>query len=167
MKVLVTLFLMSASLFARERLVSPFEMRWMNNADTATLYRSSDHPNAVFVVETYFNTCPACNQNAPIVERLAETYADRPEVQFLDVSRDCRDADYRSWIAKHNPKHPVLNDCALKLQRELGTSRYPTTYVLDCKMNVLYSNVGVWSSSVVNQIKAVVDRQVAQGCSVE
>ncbi len=143
---------------------APIEMRWMNNQDPAAIYRSTNHPNAVFVVEAYFNSCPACNQNASKVDSLREHFDTREDVQILDVSRDCRMSDYQSWVSRHRPNHPVLNDCNMTLLGRLGTRVYPTTYILDCNLNLITSFVGVWSTDVYNRIINTVDNAVAAGC---
>src|SRR5687768_8899726 len=70
--------------------LEPFELTWMNHEDPTTIYRSADYPQAVFVLEAYFKNCPYCNDNAPLVDRLKEHYADNPNVQILDIGRDCR-----------------------------------------------------------------------------
>lgn len=149
---------------AQAAAIQPFELRWMNHEDRTMTYKSSDHPNGVFVLEAYFLNCPYCNDNAPAVDSVAEAYANEPRVQVLDISRDCREADYSEWIRRHNPNHPVLNDCAKKVIGPLGTRGYPSTYVMDCKGNIVYSTAGAWNSSTKAKIRAKVDELLATDC---
>ncbi len=162
---LCTVVLLMAAGIAQAADVSSFELRWMNHEDRTTMYKSSDHPNGIFVVETYFLGCPYCNDNASAVDALAADYADQERVQVVDVSRDCRDIDYNEWIRRHNPNHPVLNDCSRKLIGALGTRSYPTTYILDCTGKVVYQSVGAWNSNTKRAIRAKIDQLLQQDCS--
>lgn len=143
------------------RAVDPFTLPWVNGAENQTTYDSTTHKNSVFVVEAYFLRCPYCNDNAPAVNDLAADYADEPRVQVLDVGRDTSDADYAEWIRRHSPNHPVLKDTRRTLLTQLGTSAYPSTYVLDCNLQVVYSTVGAWSQSTARTLRRVIDEQLA------
>ncbi len=147
--------------------VGPFELRWMNSEESGATYKSADHPNGIFVVEAYFLNCPYCHQNAPQVDALAEEYADNERVQVLDVGVDRKDADYESWISQHNPNHPVLNDGGRKLISQLGTSGYPSTYVIDCKGTVVYKTSGTWNSAKKDAIKKAIDGLGEETCEPE
>lgn len=162
--ILVLFGLIGVSAVAAPKKVSPFSLPQMNHANVGTLYNSAEKPNAVFVVETYFLNCPYCNDNAPNVEDFAEKYQDDPRVQVLDVGVDKTVAQYESWIRRHSPNHPVLNDGNRILVRQLGTTGYPSTYVLDCRGNVLTSTSGVWSASKLAQIDAAVQKGLETGC---
>ncbi len=144
--------------------LSPFNLKWMNHEVAGTYYRSSDHPNAVFVVEAYFRNCPYCNDNAHNVDALKDHYSDNDLVQVLDVSSDCSNRDYRDWIAEHNPNHPVLNDCNWEVLGPLGITGMPTAVVLDCNLNELYRTGGTWDSWEIRRLRNVIDRQLAAGC---
>lgn len=160
---LVTLFASAAHAAP----VLPFELRWMNHEDRTTTYKSSDHPNGIFVLETYFLNCPYCNDNAPAVDALVEEYAEQPRVQVLDVSRDCRESDYNTWINRHKPNHPVLNDCSKKVIGPLQVSGYPSTYVVDCKGNIVYRTAGAWNSNTKRAIRAKIDALLLEDCAAE
>jgi peroxiredoxin len=122
------------------------------NGQLGEVFDSSQHANKVLVIEAYFNDCPYCHQNAPKVDALAEEFAGEERVIFLDVGVDRNDHQYKSWIQKQNPNHPVLKDASRKLISQLGTKSYPSTYVIDCSGNVIFSTSGVWSFSVVERI---------------
>ncbi len=121
---------------------------------TGEFYSSVAHPGAVFVLEMYFNGCHYCNENAPNVARLVEEFKDNPKVQILDVSVDCSEGDYDSWISKHDPAEPVLNDCAGSVNDALGVSSYPTTIVFAPNGQQAMRGSGVWSDSTYDRIKA-------------
>jgi len=144
--------------------LQPFELRWMNHEDPTTTYKSSDHPQAVFVIEAYFRNCPYCNDNAPNVDALRDHYVGNELVQILDVSSDCSARAYREWISMHNPNHPVLNDCNWEVLGPLNVTAMPTAIILDCNFNELYRSTGTWGSNTVARIRSVIDRQLAAGC---
>lgn len=142
---------------ANDTSLLPFSMKWENHATRGTIYNSADHTNGIFVIEAYFQACPACNANAQNVNDLATDYANEPRVQVLDVSRDRRDSDYAAWINRHKPNHPVLNDSALNLIRKLGTTGYPSTYILNCKGEVTYFSDDVWTEAGKAAIRAKIN----------
>ncbi|NBT59216.1 TlpA family protein disulfide reductase [bacterium] len=143
--------------------VQHFQLPWMNaQNETAVSYNSQDYLDAVWVIETYFLDCPYCNDNAPRVDALKNHFQNDERVQILDVGIDKDDASYTEWIRRHRPNHPVLKDGTRKLVKQLGTSVYPSTYVLDKKLNVVYKSAGTWSSKVEAQIKEAVEKAIAQ-----
>jgi len=145
--------------------VTAFDLPWMNSSPAGQTYDSSKHPQGVFVVEAYFLNCPYCNDNAPHVNDLAESYAGESRVQVLDVGIDRKDEQYAEWIRRHQPNHPVLKDASKKLIKQLGTAGYPSTYVIDCKGNVLFSTSGKWSSNTKRKIKTAVDDALKAECT--
>lgn len=144
--------------------VTPFQLPWMNSKTEVKIYDSSSHPNGIFVVEAWFNGCPYCHKNAPMVMDLAEKYSDEPRVQVLDVGVDRKDSDYQSWIAQHQPKHPVLKDSKRELIGQLGTTGYPSTYVIDCRGNVVAKTSGQWNSQKKATIQKAIDNLLKQDC---
>lgn len=149
--------------------VSPFSLPWMNTAHSTTgvrpNYVSADRPNGIFVIEAYFLGCPYCNMNAQNVNDLATAFSDEDRVQVLDVGTDRNDADYATWIARHNVNHPVLKDSSRTLIRQLGTTAFPSTYVIDCHGQIAFQGVGSWDQSEENQIYAAVRNLLAQDCT--
>lgn len=146
--------------------VSPFSLPWMNGDDSPT-YNSADHASGVFVVEAYFLGCHYCNENAPNVNALAEKFSGNDRVQVLDVGIDRSDSDYETWIAKHSPNHPVLKDASRELIKQLGTTGYPSTYVIDCKGNVAYKSSGTWSASKKQAIENAVQKLASEDCQAD
>jgi len=144
--------------------VSPFSLPQMNHANVGNVYNSNDVKNGVFVVEAYFLNCPYCNYNAHNVDDLASKFAYEPRVQVLDVGVDKNDSDYKTWIAKHSPNHPVLKDANRILIRQLGTTGYPSTYVLDCEGNVVAKTSGEWDSAKIQKIEAGIEKALTVMC---
>ncbi len=167
MKRFILVALLSLSSFAvnaAPKKVSPFSLPQMNHATAGTLYNSADHKDAVFLVEAYFLGCPYCNDNAPNVDDLADQFSKEPRVQVLDVGIDQDEEDYATWIERHHPNHPVLNDGNRALIRQLGTTGYPSSYVLDCHGNVIYKTSGVWNSSKMQKIADTITKTLDIHC---
>ncbi|MBM4304300.1 MAG: TlpA family protein disulfide reductase [Deltaproteobacteria bacterium] len=143
--------------------VQPVELTQMNGQ--GGIYKMADHPQGIFVVEAYFLNCPYCNYNAPNVNALADKFANDPRVQVLDVGVDRDDASYKTWIKKHNPNHPVLKDSSRKLISQLGTSGYPSTYVINCKGQLVEKTEGEWGAAEEEAIVSAVERLQAQNCN--
>lgn len=171
MKLLATIALLAASQVAQAKTITPFELQWMNHENRTTTYKSSEPTGKVHIIETYFLNCPYCNDNAPNVDEMAEHYANEPRVQVLDVGRDCREVDYDTWIEKHNPNHPVLNDCKQVVIKQLNAGnpkpKYPTVFVTDCKGTVHFERIGVWSPSTKSSIRAAVTKALQVDCTPE
>jgi peroxiredoxin len=146
--------------------VSPFELPWMNQTNAKT-YSSESHKGGIFVVETYFLNCPYCNDNAPSVDALATKFAEESRVQVLDVGIDKSDAQYQTWIERHHPNHPVLKDAKKELISQLGTSVYPSTYVLDCEGNVVYQSQGTWDSEKIDKIEQTIRWLLNSSCGIK
>jgi peroxiredoxin len=148
------------------RAVAPFELQWMNNPEKS-VYKSSDHKDGIFVIEAYFRDCTYCNKNAPRVNALAEKFKNEPRVQVLDVGVDSQDSTYAEWIQKHKPNHPVLKDAKGEklVKSQLGTTGYPSTYVIDCNGNVVATTRGVWSSSSQGKIERAIEDLLSENCS--
>lgn len=136
-----------------------FQLPWVNAAsESGSVYKSQEYQDAVWVVETFFLGCPYCNDNAPNVNALKNHFKNDERVQILDVGIDKADSDYAEWIRRHKPNHPVLKDANRALVRQLGTTTYPSTYVLDKNLNVVFKSAGVWSSKTEAQIKTAVEK---------
>jgi thioredoxin-related protein len=147
-------FLISSSAFSLE-----FSLPQMNGS--LGHWNSAEH-HGVYVMEFFFNNCPYCHQNEPFIKKLAEDLKDEP-VHVLDIGRDCRDSDYRSWTARHNPEHPVLKDCSQGLIRQFNVRSYPTTIVVGCDGEVIHRQSGAMSSSGYQKLSSLVF-QAAQAC---
>lgn len=141
-----------------------FELKEMKSG---SFYNSGSHAEGIFIVEAYFLGCPYCNQNAQNVNDLAEKYMGENRVQVLDVGVDRDDKAYQTWIERHKPNHPVLKDANRLLIRQLGTTAYPSTYIIDCKGNIIYRTTGVWEPATKRELEQTVDGLLKSGCQNE
>lgn len=150
--------LCASSIFA----INPVELPQMNG--DLGVYQMQNHPDGIFVVEAYFLGCPYCNDNAPKVNDMAERFSNDSRVQVLDVGIDRDNASYDTWIKRHNPNHPVLKDGSRKLISQLGTSGFPSTYVVNCKGQLVESTEGSWGQEEEQRITAAIEKLQAEGC---
>ncbi len=157
-------FAMTLVLPATAYSIDHFELPWTNGPQIGATFRSMDLPNSVFVIEAYFLNCPYCRRNAPKFNAVASEYAGTNRVHFLDVGSDCRDSYYETWRQTTNPNHPVLNDCSRKVLNQLGTRGFPTTYVLDCNLEVVYQHTGEMNDAIANQIRSAINSRLGQVC---
>ncbi len=144
--------------------ITSFSLQQMNHLVPGTMYNSADHKDAVFLVEAYFLNCPYCNDNAPNVDDMAQSFANEPRVQVLDVGIDRSDSQYAAWIKKHAPNHPVLKDDKRLLIKQLGTSGYPSSYIVDCNGKVRYQTSGVWNMSKETSMKDKISEILKESC---
>lgn len=165
MKLWLTLVVSFITLSARAE-IKPFELPWMNESNAKT-YSSETHKGGIFVIETYFLNCPYCNDNAPAVDALAQKFSDQSRVQVLDVGIDKSDAQYQTWIERHHPNHPVLKDAKKELISQLGTTVYPSTYVLDCEGNVIYQSQGTWNEEKKEAIERTIEWLLNSSCELK
>lgn len=134
-----------------------FTLEDMNNGQAS--YDTRDYEGAAFVIEWYFASCPACNQNSGNVKRLQSEFRNNPKVQIVELSIDCQNSQYNSWISRHRPLGPVLYGCNQdELVRDMGVSRFPTTIVYAPNKREAMRGIGVWSRSQYDRIKRYLDQ---------
>ena len=132
------------------------------NMTTQTQYNSEDHKGGVFVVEAFFYGCHYCHANSNNVHELAEQYRGNDKVQVMDVGIDRRDDYYAAWVRQHGCTHPVLKDDRKELIGKLGTHSYPSTYVVNCRGELVAETSGVWDSGIKRRLRSAVDKAVGE-----
>ncbi|MBI4405008.1 MAG: TlpA family protein disulfide reductase [Deltaproteobacteria bacterium] len=163
MKKQVALFAMI--LFCTSALaIKPFSLPWKNNPQPDAIYNMADHPNGIFVMEFFANFCGPCNMNAANVDELAYDYKDEARVQVLDTALDSDENEIKTWIAKHNPNHPVVKDVNREIWRQVGGQYIPTMIVTDCHGTIQFQYTGTWGESIKQQIRSVIDGLLQENC---
>lgn len=136
----------------------------MNAAEGAkTVFDTTDYPTGVFVFEVFFNTCPACNDNAHNVHALSKAYETDEQVHVMDLSTDSDDEDFNEWLTKyHTPAGHLLKDEKHKFIKDEAVRYVPTVIVKDCKLTTVYRYTGIWTTKVKDQLtQAIEDAKVA------
>ena len=136
------------------------------NAPTAgTNYRMADHANGVFVFEAYRLDCSYCNASAPLVNKLATTYAANTRVQVIDLSQDHKDTEHKLWISRQKPNHPVVEDVdGYVFNSLIELTGVPQTFVVNCKGDLVGRHRGGWDSSTDGEIRGYVEKALKTTC---
>lgn len=66
----------------------------VKTSEAAEVKKWIAEPNVVVVVDYYLNDCPQCEQMAPLLEKMAETYGDKAAVLQLNVSNSKENVEY-------------------------------------------------------------------------
>jgi hypothetical protein len=141
-----------------------YDLPLKNGESRDEVYRMSEHKNAVFVFEAYRLSCGYCNENAPLVDKLATEYASNSRVQVLDLGLDTVDADFDQWISLHHPNHPVVQDTNRRIYNALKTENgVPQVFVVNCKGQMVGNHVGTWGGAE-SYIRRLVDRALQTSC---
>ena len=128
-------------------------------------YKMADHPNSVFVFESFGLSCGYCNANAPAVDRLATDYKGNARVQVLDMSLDSQASYYQEWIRRHNPNHGVIADTSRKVYNALKSQdAIPQVFVVNCKGQMVGTFLGAWDASAEKQVRGFVDKALTTTC---
>lgn len=137
-----------------------------NGANRSDVYKMSEHKDAVFVFEAFADWCGACNENAPNVDEFVLEYASNPQVQILDLGLEQDDGPYQSWISRHRPNHPVLQDSQRKVFKALHTENLiPQVFVVNCKGVMVGNHVGTWDDSTKVKLRGLIATALATNCS--
>lgn len=140
----------------------------MNAAEGgATEFDTASYHTGVFVFEVFFNTCPACNVNVKNVHDLTKAYALDTQVHVLELSTDVDDEDYAEWIEKHHPAAgTLLKDEKHKFIKAEKIRHVPTVVVKDCKLETVYSYVGIWTERAKDALTLAIE-DAKQFCTVK
>lgn len=152
----------AATLFS----ISPFKLPLMSGADGAQ-FDTASYRKTVFVVEGFQLRCGPCNDNAPNIGDLASFYSYEDRVQVVDLGLDRAKSDYKQWIQRHDVKHDVVMDANRAVWGQLRGSGTPTTWVVDCNMNVKYEHVGTWDDDTKAKVHKVIDELLDGDCREE
>jgi len=146
-----------------------YTFAWKNHSEPNQTFTIGGENDRIYVIETYFNACVYCQKNAPLVKKLVDEQSVNPRVTIVDLSRDTRQSDYASWISKHQPKQPVLQNGVNEnnFLAQYVVRGYPTTFVLDCNLNVVAKFEGAWDASDEAKIRENLKTLQASSCVVQ
>ncbi len=151
---------------AQAQSVLPFSLPWMNGPTPNAVYNTADHPGSIVIIEAYFDACPFCNKNESNINDLGKVFASNPHVQLLDIGVDQDAGSYQDWIQNHHPNHPVLEDGNESVIGQLGTSGFPSTYILNEAGKVVFQHSGVFGSDTRNEIVRTVQKMLSHSLEV-
>jgi sugar/nucleoside kinase (ribokinase family) len=145
--------------------VEPFALPQMNGEANA-VFDTEAHANSVFLIEGFQLRCGPCQENAPKVQALARYFSYEPRFVALDLGIDRQAQDYKQWMAQHPPVGPVLMDAKRELFAASAMSGRvtPTTWVLDCHLEVRWRHEGVWDDAAKKAAKQAIDGALEESC---
>ena len=145
---IVTTILFSIVGYAGDFDPTSVALPWRNGPEPDSRYMLGDHPEKVHVLEFYALNCGPCNDNAPLVKIMAAEFEDDPRVQFLDIGLDTEDWEFETWIARHEPNIPVIQDEGFVFYTNVAQSYYtPQTLILDCTGTLIDWTYGIWDAA--------------------
>lgn len=128
------------------------------NGDKAEVFNTETQPTGVFVIESFFNNCPACNANEPNVAALQKAYELDPQVKVISASTDQDDESYAEWIGKHHPaKGTVVKDEMRAFVKAEKIKYVPTVTVKDCHLVTVHKYTGIWTTKEKQALVDVIE----------
>ena len=163
--IIIAAGLFTSNAFAAK--IAPTSFPWMNAKQADTTYSMADHPNAVFVFETFSLSCSWCNKNASNVDALATKFKDNNRVQVIDLGIDSSDSNFTRWIQTHNPNHPVVKDVGRKVYNALQVENgIPQVFIVNCRGEREDVVVGYWESAEKAQIERAINKALQTTCTL-
>lgn len=104
----------------------------------------------VTIIDFWATWCGPCVESLPMLDRVAESFADR-NVQLVSLNTEPENlAAVRAFRAQHELKSRVYVDTGSAGER-LHVSVLPTTFIIDKRGVLRYRHVGVVSEAVLGQ----------------
>jgi len=94
----------------------------------------------VVVLNFWFINCAPCRQEMPELAKIASTYANNPNVVFIAIATDRKDA--LNAFLKNNPFPYHIVSGGLKFQDKYGITGYPTNVIIGKDGKVKYHSMG-------------------------
>ena len=165
MRTVIASLLFAFAGIAQASFIPMIEFPLKNGPNRDDIYKMSEHPNTVFVFEAYRLSCEYCNENAPLVDALADDYRANARVQVLDLGQDVADRDYEEWIDRHHPNHSVVLDTNKRVYNTLKTvNGVPQVFVVNCRGELVGNIVGSWDANDERKVRKLVDQALVTTC---
>lgn len=101
----------------------------------------SDFGGKLLVLNFWATWCPPCVQEMPSLNQF-HTLLEKSGVVVLAVSVDQNEAAYKKFIERFGLRFPVARDATADIPASYGSYRYPETYVINAKGEVLEKFIG-------------------------
>jgi len=99
--------------------------------------------NKAFIVYFWGTWCPICTYQSPNIQELKKDF------NVLSIANNSgTDSTINSYLKENNYNFDVLNDKYNVYTKDMNVQVFPTTFIYDKDMNLLFSEVGytsVWS----------------------
>jgi peroxiredoxin len=124
--------------------------------DSGRTISRSDFGGQVLVLNFWATWCPPCVEEMPSLDAFQRRLKGSGVV-VLGISVDKNEKAYRDFLKKAGVSFETARDAEARISASYGTYKYPETYVIDRKGEVVEKFVGfeqTWTDdNVVNRIK--------------
>lgn len=110
-------------------------------ADNGRALARSNFGGRLLVLNFWATWCPPCIEEMPSLDQLQRHFANAGVV-VAGVSVDTNERTYREFLRKTNVAFLTARDPEARISSSYGTFKYPETYVIDGKGNVLRKIIG-------------------------
>ncbi len=156
--VIIVFGLQLASQNLSQPTAGPAPLFEMTTYDGGT-FRLADTRGSVVVLNFWASWCPPCRVEAPDLQRLSQTYAERG-VQFVGVTYLDTEEDARAFIAEFGLTYTNGLDAGSRISDLYSIQAVPETFVIDQQGNIAYFFAGPIN---VDQLVATLDRLTGGG----
>jgi cytochrome c biogenesis protein CcmG/thiol:disulfide interchange protein DsbE len=125
--------------------------------DNGRTISASNFGGRLLVLNFWATWCPPCIQEMPSLDAFQKRFANSGVV-VLGISVDKDEKAYRGFLRRANVSFQTARDPENNINADYGTFKYPETYVLDQRRNVLRKFIGPedWASErMINDIKSL------------
>jgi peroxiredoxin len=138
------------------KMAAPRESKFFKTGDPFYAFKVRDMANEkinlkelrgkVVVLNFWFINCPPCRTEMPDLNNLVDSFATRPNVVFVSIALDSKDA--LEAFLKTNPfKYKVIENGRFLTER-LGIKSYPTHVILDGEGKIAFHTSGLGPQTV-------------------
>jgi peroxiredoxin len=125
--------------------------------DTGRTVSTSDFGGKLLVLNFWATWCVPCIQEMPSLNEFQRATSDSGVV-VLGVNVDKDERAYRDFLSKAKVSFLTARDPSNKINADYGTFKFPETYVIDAKGNVVRKYIGPedWTSErMVSDIRSL------------
>ncbi len=98
----------------------------------------------VLVLNFWATWCPPCVEETPSLNALAAAVKGRP-IDILGVSIDTNASRYRDFLSSFHIQYATARDPSARLPHRYGTVKYPETYIVNSRGEVVRKIVGAFN----------------------
>lgn len=116
-----------------------FSLPVIHGADAGKPLRLSALAGKVVVLDFWASWCGPCKKQMPILDRVAQDYADA-EVTFLGISTDTEPDAALAFLKATPVSYSSVLDLTGEVSRDFGVTGLPTLVIIDAKGKVIHND---------------------------
>lgn len=128
------------------------------------IFKLDSFKGQVVLVNFWATWCPPCIQELPSMDELNQRFKGKA-FTMIAISVDQSDEDVKKFLASLNrpPSFLILRDPKASVAKAWGTDRYPESYLLDKKTQIVEKFIGAtnWTSkNLQKRIRDLIERKL-------